>query len=177
MKKVVDQKDDKKSNVEKSILDYRKLKAIQITLREKLLPIKGTNLLSEITKNLILVDKEVEKIDLRLLEINKQFTDKNENGKDKRFKVITMNNQQIFDLDEDGNFQEVDENYNGTWSTRVKSNEQEYIDTIETLEKDKVEIKFEKFDRYKFKDLVKKGKFDGIDLTPLVGFIIDIDSL
>lgn len=165
----------KNAEKETTQVTINELATIQIVLRNVLLPVEGTGLSYEITKNLIVIDKVLKEKHEQEVEINKQFLFKDDKKVPLQYAVKPLNGKDVYDL-RDGKFIVIDKEVDKITATQPMVNRQnpEFIEAYQKLTTD-IHIAFEKFDNRKMTTMYKKGKFENIDLTPLHGFLFELE--
>lgn len=152
-------------------LTIGKLNLIQYQLRVNLLPVKETGLGYHINRNLVRIDKVVEEQNEVYKGIREKHTIKNEDGKRKRYKadknggIILDSIGKAIELPEDDML--------SPFSYKVDTQSNEYKEEMKEWESTELEVELIKFPVDKVKECEKNNKFDGIDITSLIGVLMD----
>lgn len=152
-------------------LTWDKLLELQTAIRTTLLPIKGTGLALELTLLVSSIDDYIAKKKKDLTHLNETFAVKNEDGSLKYFAVEGSN----FKLDATSNFIEVSEEDSkkipsaSRADTACDDYREAYTELFTT-----VDIVLKPLNRNKINIAFDKALFDGLDLTPFIGYIIDL---
>lgn len=159
-------------NVEVKKASIEDLAAIRLVLRETMLPLKETGILYHINKNLLKIDRAFKTKVKELEELNKQFIVKDDKGNEIKYKTKMVGNQLILETDAAGHFIPVEGEYKGSSDVRVDIDSPEYKEAQKAWTEDAFFDDFHQIEAEKIKALMESGKLDGVDITPLIGFII-----
>jgi hypothetical protein len=158
-------------------IKINKLGEIEACLNNTLLPIKGTGLNYEITKNLVKIRRVIEEWNSVWDKTRDSFLIKNSKNEDAYFvQVVGAEGKMEFLKDAAGNFVEVSEKTKLEDGQSMSKRIDLTVDFFEATKKhhsEEVEIEFHVFNKEKTKKLFEDGTFDGLNLTPLFGVLIE----
>lgn len=158
-------------------LTYSWLNNIATSLRRDIIKVPETGLNYIINKNLVKIDRYLKERDELFKNIREKYIVKDANGKQIYFAYYSDPKDPQYNqlkLDANGNFIEVAEKDRAKIpaTTRYDILDPEYKKDIEAWEND-IEFTFHKFPQAEVEELIKDGKFDTLDYTPLIGFLFD----
>lgn len=161
-------------------LTVQDLRNIQRVLRVSLLPIPDTGLNYAINKNLQALDKYLMDKEKLANNIREKYLVKDADGKAILFAYhseIKDVNDPLFGhckLDQDGNYIVVEEKDapHIPNTTRYDILHPQYKEDMKEWEND-VQFTFHKFNQEKVEALIKSGKFDTVDYSPIVNHLFD----
>jgi hypothetical protein len=155
-------------------MKIEQLNIIQYQLRVNLLPVKETGLGYHINKNLVTIDRAIKSHNEVLKGIQDSHMFKKENEEPILFK---LDSKGIVLLDKNGSPIELSkEEIQGGMipsTSLVNFRSKEYISDYENWENGEISIELMKFPEEKVEECKKSNKFDGIDISALIGVLMD----
>lgn len=155
----------------------RKMKIITMMevencLKSKLLPVKETGLGYHINKNIVILNKAIKEHRALLPVLQEPFIIKDENGEKQLFKLKQEGQGLALFLDEEGN------KVKATKEDKLKDSiydveNSDFQEVVDKWEKDEITVDLFDLPKEKVDECIENGKFDGVDITPLLGILID----
>ena len=155
----------------------RKMKIITMMevencLKSKLLPVKETGLGYHINKNIVILNKAIKEHRELLPVLQEPFIVKDENGEKQLFKLKQEGQGLALFLDENGN--KVKATEKDTLKDSIYDVENPaFQEAVKNWEEDAVKVDLFDFPKDKIEACIENNKFDGVDITPLLGILID----
>lgn len=162
-------------------LTYSWLKNIETSLRRDILKVPDTGFNYIINKNLVKLDRFIKEHEELFEKIRERYLVKNAKGDTIYYAYHSEAKNPQDPLyaqlknDANGNYIEVSEKDRAKTPATARYdvlNNPQYKKDVEAWEND-VEFTFHKFPQTEIEQLIKDGKLDTIDYTPLIGFLFD----
>ncbi len=156
----------------------RKMRIMEIMtvencLRRTLLPVKDTGLGYHINKNLIILERKLKEHREVLKKLQEDNLIKDSEGKPQYFKMIQSEKLGYSpEIAEDGSYIKATEKDN-LKDFIIDNKNKAYLDAVKAWEDDELEVDIFDFPKDKVLTAISDNKFDGIDITPLLGIYID----
>lgn len=153
-------------------IDLTILSNVQYCLRNVLLPVLETGLDYIIAKNLSKLDSYMKAKQASLKELDEKYYFR----KDKKVLLYAYTQKEdgstVWKFDKDGNYILFDSSQTTPSMPRTDYNNPDFIKAVLALNDD-VSFEFHKFPKEEVEELFKQGKFSGLDLSPLIGTLIE----